>query len=117
MTEALLRLDKTLWWVLVDVEKEEILDKFYRPQVEKDITAIQNTLALYPDKSVMEEDLQALIWLVDNYKDATPARKERVKAMLKEMWQEYQNEPKLFDASQIRAKLERLQTLLKKMVV
>lgn len=117
MTEALLRLQDTLWWVLVDVEQETILDKYYRPQVIKDIAAIQATLLTYPSLTVMQEDLQALIWLVDSYTAATAERKVRVKAMLQEMWQAYQDEPKLYDASALRAKLERLQALLAKMAV
>lgn len=117
MTQALLRLGTTLWWVLVDVENEEIIDKYHRPDVIADIASIQNTLKLYPSPTVMDEDLQALIWLVNNYAGATAERKARVNAMLQEMWQAYQDEPKLYDAAQLRDKLARLQTLLAQMVV
>jgi len=116
MTEALLRLGTTQWFVLVDVEKEEIIDKYFRPQVEKDILAMEETLKQYADPTIMEEDLQALIWLVNNYKDATAKRKERVIAMVQAMWQAYQDEPALYDGAQLRDRLERTKALLGKMV-
>jgi hypothetical protein len=117
MTQALLRLGTTLWWVLVDTEAETIIDKYHRPQVAADIAAIQNTLASYPSETTMENDLQAVISLVNNYAGATAERKARVVAMLNEMWQAYQKESKLFDAAQLREKLARLQGLLAQMVV
>lgn len=117
MTEALLRLEGTLWWVKVDVEQEQILAQYYRPQVVKDIEAIEATLLTYPSLTVLQEDLQALVYLVNSYKDTTAERKARVIAMLNEMWQVYQDEPKLFDGAQLRARLEGLQILLAKMVV
>jgi len=116
MTEALLRLGSTQWFVLVDIEKEEIIDKYYKPQVEKDIVAMQETLKQYADPTVMAEDLKALIWLVNNYKDATAERKARVIAMIQAMWQAYQNEPELYSGAQLRERLERTKALLGKMV-
>lgn len=117
MTQALLRLEGTLWWVKVDVEQEKILGQYYRPSVEADIAAIQATLLQYPSLSVLQEDLEALIWLVNNYEAATAERKARVIAMLNEMWTAYEQEPKLFEAAQLRARLVEMQTLLAKMVV
>lgn len=101
----------------MDVEQERILEQYYRPQVEADIAAINHTLLDYPSMTVMEEDLAAVIWLVNNYAGATQERKDRVTAMLNAMWLSYQNDPQLFEAAQLRARLENLQTLLAQMVV
>lgn len=116
MTEALLRLGSTQWFVLVDVEKEEIIDKYYRPQVEKDIVAMENTLKSYPDPTVAESDLQAVISLVNKHKDVNAERKARVINMIQDMWQAYQNKPEHYAGAQLRERLERTKALLGKMV-
>ena len=55
MTEALFRLGNTQWWILVDIEKEEIIDKYFKPQIEKDILSMEETLKQYAEdrKSVV----------------------------------------------------------------
>jgi len=116
MAEVLLRIADTQFWVLADTVTETILHTYKKSQVEADIAAIQATLQKYPDPAVMEEDLQALIWLVNNYKDATAERKARVIAMLQEMWQAFQDEPKIFDGAALRARLVDLRALLARMV-
>lgn len=116
MTEQLFQIGNTQFWVLADVEAEKILETYKRSQVIADIQAIQNTLAQYPDPTVMQQDLQDVIWLVDNFAGATKARKDRVKTMLQNMWEAYQDEPLLFEQAELRNKLERLQAILARMV-
>ena len=116
MTEVLLRIADTQFWVLADTVKETIISTHKKSQVEADIAAIQETLLRYPDPTVQEQDLKDVIWLVDNAAGVTKERKDRVKALLRDMWETYQMAPEMFDASQLRARLEQLQTLLAKMV-
>ena len=117
MADQLFQIGNTEFWVLAETVEERIIETYKRSQVEADIKAIQETLKRYPDPDVMQTDLKDLIWLVDNFAGATKERKTRVKAMLQSMWQAYQNEPKIYDAAELRNKLERLQILLKQMVV
>lgn len=117
MTQALIRLQGTLWWVLVEVELEQIVAQYHRPRVEADIAAIETTLLQYPSMTTMEEDLAAIIWLVQNYDGATQERKDRVIAMVNDMWQSYQGDSQMLEAAQLRARLLDLQTLLAQMVV
>ena len=115
MAQVLLRIADTQFWVLADTVEERILETYKRSQVEADIAAIENTLASYPDPSVAEEDLAGVISLV-NAAPVTQARKDRVKALLADMWAAYEQEPIMFEQAQLRARLESLQTLLAKMV-
>lgn len=116
MTEQLFQIGNTQFWALADTVAETILETYKRSQVEADIQAIQNTLANYPDPTVMQQDLQDVIWLVDSFAGATQERKDRVKAMLQNMWEAYQDEPLLFEQAELRNRLERLQQLLARMV-
>jgi uncharacterized lipoprotein YddW (UPF0748 family) len=116
MAQVLLRIADTQFWVLADTVEERILETYKRSQVEADIAAIENTLASYPDPSVAEQDLKDVIWLVDNFDGATAARKTRVKALLRDMWAAYEQEPVMFEQAQLRSRLENLQQLLAKMV-
>ena len=115
MTDKIFQIGNTNWYVLVDIEKEEILDKYHKPQLEATIAAIQEQLASYPDPSTAEEDMQALIWLVDNFTGASKERKDRVKALIRDMWNAYQDEPNILGAAELRARLEKLQNYLAQM--
>lgn len=116
MAEVLLRIADTQFWVLADTVTETILQVYKKSQVEADILAIQKTLLSYPDETVMEQDVQSIIYLIKNYQGATQEQKDRVIALVKAMWTAYQQDPLMFDAAQLRDKLERLQDLLARMV-
>ena len=116
MSDQLFRLGTTQWWIQVDVQNERILDQFNKPQLTATIAAIQNQLASYPDPSVAEQDLIDVLMLVDNFTGATKERKDRVKKLLRDMWEAYQQDPQMLNRAELAARLERDQTLLAKMV-
>jgi len=116
MTEALFRLGNTQWWVLVDTEKEQILETYNKPQAQATLKAIDAQLATHPDPSQMEQDMQSLVWLVNNYQGATKEHKDRVKALIADMWQAYQDEPQILERAELRARRDQLAKLIKEMV-
>ena len=115
MTERLFRVGETSWYVLVDIEKQEILDQYEKSATQATADQIESQLADYPDPSVIEEDIQALIWLVNNFEGVTQERKDRVKALIQSMYLAYQDEPELLERAELRARLDKLQSLLAQM--
>lgn len=116
MTQELFRVGQTEWWVLADTVTETIISQHKRSQVEADIAAIKKTLVQYPDPNVAEQDLQDIVWLVDNFKGATEEHKDRVKKLLRDMWAAYEQDPQMMERAELEARLERERQLLARMV-
>jgi pyruvate-formate lyase len=111
MAEQLFRLGSTSWFVLVDTTKEQILETFNKAQTAATIAAITAQLESYPEPTQAEKDVKDILWLIDNFTAADPARKDRVKALVQAMYQSYQEDPQFLDAVQLRLRLEKLTKL------
>ena len=112
----LFRVGDTTWYVLVDVEKKQIISQHEKTQVQATADQIASQLVGLPDPSVMEDDLLAVIGLIDA-SAAPQARKDRVKALLRDMWATYQDaDTELVERAELRARLDRLNKLLAEMV-
>jgi hypothetical protein len=116
MAEQLFRLGNTQWWVLVDTVKEHIIQPYNKPQTQNTLAAIESQLATYPDPDQMQQDLQSLYWLVDNFTGATQERKDRVKQLIRDMWQSHEGSYVLMQLAELRAKHDHLTKLLAEMV-
>ena len=116
MSEQLFRLGNTQWWVLVDTDREQILDQFIKPQLSATITALETTIAAQPDLTQMQQDYADLVALV-KAQNITQARKDRVIQLLDAMYISFSQSPIIVDMVQIRDRLARLKVLLSQMEV
>jgi ADP-glucose pyrophosphorylase len=115
MTEKLFRVGTTSWYILVDMDKQEILSQHEKSQAQATIAQIESQLAEYPDPSQIESDVQSIIWLINKFDGATKEQKDRVKALVQDMYLAYQNEPELLERAELRARLDKLNKLLAQM--
>jgi hypothetical protein len=116
MAEQLFRLGTTQWWVLVDTDREQIVDQFNKPQLAAIITALETTIAAQPDLSQMQQDYADLVALV-KAQNIPQARKDRVLQLLADMYISLEQSPIIVDMLQIRDRLARLKVLYSNMEV
>jgi hypothetical protein len=116
MPEQNFRLGNTLWWVLVDTDRERILDQFNKPQLAATITALETTVASQPDLTQFQQDYADLVKLV-KAQNITPDRKDRVLQLLDNMYLALSDSPVILDNIQIRERLTRLKALYSQMEV
>ena len=115
MAEKLYRVGDTDWYILVDTDTKQIIGQYNKSQTQATVDQIELQIAEYPDPSIVEDDIQALITLVNNYAGATAERKARVLGLLNDMYFAYQGEPVMLERAELRARLEKLNAILAQM--
>jgi hypothetical protein len=115
MTEKLFRLGTTQWWVLVDTDREQIVDQFNKPQLSATITALETTIAAQPNLTQMQQDYADLVNLV-KAQNIPKDRKDRVIAMLYAMYDSLSQSQPIREAIERLDRLEDLKKRLAEMV-
>jgi hypothetical protein len=113
MPEQLFRLGNTQWWVLVDTDRERILDQFNKPQLAATIAALETTVASQPDLTQLQQDYADLVALV-KAQNITQERKDRVLQLLDNMYLALADSPVILDLLQVRERLTRLKAFIAK---
>ena len=116
MSEQLFRLGNTQWWVLVDTDREQILDQFNKPQLAATIAALETTIAAQPDLTQIAQDYADVVNLV-KAQSIPKDRKDRVVELLGNMYISHEQSPIIVDLVKTRARLSLLKTLLSQMEV
>ena len=116
MSEILFRLGNTQWWVQVDTVQERIIQPYNKVQTQNTLATIESQHSDYPDPDQLEQDVQSLLWLVDNFTGASQDCKDRVKQRIYNMWEAFQGSYQLIQSTELRVRRDKLIQLLAEMV-
>jgi hypothetical protein len=109
------RLPLSKWWIETDDVTGEIIGTYNKAFITADIQAMKDTLAKEADPTQVGTDLSAILTLITKT-DWTPLRKARIVALVEQMYQAYQVEPRAVELAQLQERLDGLIALRERLV-
>ena len=112
---TLTRLPGSKWWVETDDVTSEIVGTYNKAFITADIQAIRDTLALSPDPSQNGTDVAAILNIIGKT-NWTDMIKARTSALVDQMYQAYQRDPRQVEIAQLIEKRDALIALRERLV-
>lgn len=100
------KLPGSKWWIETDDVTFEIIGTYNKAAITADIDAIRETLKQYPSPTQDASDIADLLTAIAG--KWTPTKNARIVSLINSMYQSYQDNPRILEATQLQIKLDGL---------